>query len=450
MRRVLPWPGDGPGFCNLHWSTDQMDPRGKPYWRGKAVKSPDDFMSTAKWAATTSGIKDLYFCLSQQSQQTTTKDGKPKVFRLAENAMALRSIWIDVDVKPPPKGYATASEALNAIMKFCADAGLPKPTALVGSGGGIHVYWISDKVLLPDVWAGYASGLRALTQKHDLLCDAGCTTDVARVLRIPGTLNYKTDPPKPVKLLYLAESDYDFSTVLAALPTLAPVAALATSTVNSAFDLSKFPKRFTAEKVESLSLGLEHEDVPLDVAPLIVSSGCGFIREAFATGGKDYDQPQWNLTTLAATFLANGHRLAHRMGNQHPGYSSETTDALWERKTRERHDKGLGWPSCSAIQAAGSKACGLCPHRGKIKSPLNLTQPVREPALARTAAPGPTGLVTATVKPKLSGAALDAALKRIPYSFMLDKDGHPCHIVMDKDGETAKTIQESTKNATLN
>ncbi len=145
------------------------------------------------------------------------------------------------------------------------------------------------------------------------------------------------------------------------------------------FDPRLFPKRpIPPEGIESLAEGITREEMPpLDWAPLVKTGGCAFIREALRIGGKDYSQPMWNLTTLAATFLADGEKLAHRMGNQHPTYTPEETKAMWERKLRERqNNEGLGWPSCNAIQAAGCTSCAACPHLAKGKSPLNLAIPV--------------------------------------------------------------------------
>ena len=55
---------------------------------------------------------------------------------------------------------------------------------------------------------------------------------------------------------------------------------------------------------------------PFPVEPIV--KGCAFIRDALETGGKDYSQPMWNLTTLAATFMEDGHALAHKMGRTAP------------------------------------------------------------------------------------------------------------------------------------
>jgi hypothetical protein len=167
-------------------------------------------------------------------------------------------------------------------------------------------------------------------------------------------------------------------------PYMSPVPTSGSSVVPFPFDEKIFPKRpIPPGGIESLAEGIRDEFPPLDLAP--IAQQCAFIGDALKTGGKDYSQPMWNLTTLAATFLEDGNALAHRMGNQHPGYTPETTEDLWERKNRERKERGLGWPSCKAIQDAGCAACENCPHLAKGKSPLNLGLPNAHPNAAADA-----------------------------------------------------------------
>ena len=87
---------------------------------------------------------------------------------------------------------------------------------IVNSGDGLHVYWISDVPLSPDEWRAYADGLEALLLREGVKCDAGLTTDVARILRVPGTLNHKYIPPQPVQLLHRGQQ-YNFGSHLASL-----------------------------------------------------------------------------------------------------------------------------------------------------------------------------------------------------------------------------------------
>jgi hypothetical protein len=373
MSRVVAWPSnEGPGWINLEWQQASSQQPGRTSWHGRPFKKVDDFLSFASWASSREGISNIYFCLSQQRDTGLTRSGKVKAARSQEAALALKAIWLDIDVKKPPKGYASLTEAADALAAFIAHYRLPAPSALVASGGGLHAYWISDRPLAPAEWQPYANGLKAAAMEHGLHCDAGVTADAARVLRVPGTQNFKTHPPRPVRLLGIQEGDYDFATALAVLPSIAPAAATANGARanDEFFDPALFPKREPIIE-DSLSEGIERPELPpLAVAP--IAGECAFIREALETGGREYAQPLWNLTTLCATFLEDGNALAHRMGNKHPGYTHESTEELWERKVRERKEKNLGWPSCRAIRDAGCKSCATCPHFAKGKSPLNL------------------------------------------------------------------------------
>jgi hypothetical protein len=109
---------------------------------------------------------------------------------------------------------------------------------------------------------------------------------------------------------------------------------------------------------------------PLPFKP--IQEGCPFFADAHENHGKEHAQPLWHLTILATTFLEDGERLAHELGDAHPDYTSDTTQAMWDRKVREREERGLGWPGCKAFENAGCTFCKTCQHCGKIKSPLHL------------------------------------------------------------------------------
>jgi hypothetical protein len=100
------------------------------------------------------------------------------------------------------------------------------------------------------------------------------------------------------------------------------------------------------------------------------------LRAAHETGGKAFNEPQWSLTTLAAVFLEDGHDRAHEFGNQHPGYTFDSTEKKWAEKKRAHETEGVGWPQCKTIrdaQPSGQPSvCDQCPHFSKGKSPLNL------------------------------------------------------------------------------
>lgn len=431
LSRVVPWPAAGePGYINIHWRRPGLTDPKKLWWSGKPTTNVNEFFGHVSWGLAQDSVKDIFFCLSRQAICGKTKNGYPSPIRNAEGAMLVKALWADVDVKEPPKGYADMGEAIDAVIAFCHAYSLPNPSAMVASGsGGLHVYWISDRPMTVDLWRPYAEGLKTAMLQHGLRADVGCTTDVARVLRVPNTLNYKNDPPRPTALLGLGP-DYDFENTLSLLTTLPRAVTDAPSvTANNAaprFDLGTPHPAFSSLKnSDSLADGLERESLPLAWEP--VARQCAFVRDAILTGGKDYTQPMWNLTTLAATFLEDGNALAHKMGNKHPGYDSASTEALWDRKQRERKDRGLGWPSCRSVQATGCTACGNCPHFNAGKSPLNLTTPAK-PAGPVTQAQAAQTITAAVTTGIVMPTLVPPKLKFMPLTgmFVVNRDGYIC------------------------
>jgi len=418
MARVVAWPADSTaGYVNLHWKTLNPKYLGKEFWSGKPTQTVRGFVELVHWATGRPLIKDIYFCLSTQNAVGKDGHGRSKVLRLQANATFLKAIWLDIDIKEAPHGYATITEALDALEAFLETNKIPAPTALVKSGGGLHVYWISDKPLTVADWRPYAEGLKTLALQFGLRCDAGVTTDCARVLRVPETSNFKTKPPKPVRILgNLRPDDYVFERDLSALAQVAPTGTGAVSVHAGAravlykLDETKFPKRpIPPGGIESLADGLfdRAQDRKSPEETRAILQGCPFLGNALRTGGKDYKQPMWNLTTLAATWLEEGHAFAHAFGDKHPEYSVESTDALWDRKNKERETRHLGWPSCSAIQAAGSTVCAGCPHLAKGKSPLNLATPT----------------VTNLPVPLATGATVQKSDILLPAGYAMDPHG---------------------------
>jgi hypothetical protein len=206
---VVPWPAiDGDGYINLHY-TQARAADGKVFWFGKPTKAVAEAVALVERLVRQPNVRDIYFCLSRQRATKLNQYGTVVAARSRDNAVALTSIWLDIDVKDPPKGYASLQEAVRGLQAFEATVGLPPPSALVFSGGGLHVYWSSTKVFTPDEWRPLAERLKNAALQHGLRCDAGCTTDRARILRVPGTFNWKNGEKRPVKLMRLG-TPYDF------------------------------------------------------------------------------------------------------------------------------------------------------------------------------------------------------------------------------------------------
>ncbi len=125
------------------------------------------------------------------------------------NAACAYGYWLDLDCGAEKaasgQGYASKKEAWAALKQFIQQTAMPKPTALVDSGNGLHAYWLSAEAIPATEWEVQAAKLKALTHHYGLLADDSRTNDIASVLRVPGTFNFKKpESPKPVKLNYFA------------------------------------------------------------------------------------------------------------------------------------------------------------------------------------------------------------------------------------------------------
>ena len=125
--------------------------------------------------------------------------------RTATNVSGARAFWMDFDCGEDKdkdnKGYLTKEMATRELNSFCEKYGIPQATHIVDSGNGLHVYWGLDGSVCREKWQGSAKKLKTLTIQANLKVDGSRTADIASVLRVPGTMNNKSDTPKPVRLI---------------------------------------------------------------------------------------------------------------------------------------------------------------------------------------------------------------------------------------------------------
>jgi hypothetical protein len=128
--------------------------------------------------------------------------------RTHENVAYVRALWMDIDCGPTKavpdekgiiKGYVDQLTGLNEFGKFCKNVGLPKPI-LVSSGYGIHAYWLLEETVSRLEWEPLANRLRELCVEQGLIVDPS-VFEASRVLRVPGTYNFKQEEPLEVRVL---------------------------------------------------------------------------------------------------------------------------------------------------------------------------------------------------------------------------------------------------------
>lgn len=114
-----------------------------------------------------------------------------------------RVLWADCDTP----------ESVRALAGF-----RPVPAIVVRSGsGGRHAYWPLRDVL-------EAGELEAANRKLAVTLGADAkATDAPRILRVPGTFNFKHDPPRPVEVTRFSVARFAVSDVTAEAREVVPV-----------------------------------------------------------------------------------------------------------------------------------------------------------------------------------------------------------------------------------
>ena len=119
----------------------------------------------------------------------------PNASRSQDNAEWLCALWLDVDAHEDSK-YETVEAVQAALQVFLNHTDLPKPTVINLTGYGVHAIWVFTEVIKRNEWQPVADKLQDLAGRMFLGADP-ITADAARILRVPGTLNFRdSENPK--------------------------------------------------------------------------------------------------------------------------------------------------------------------------------------------------------------------------------------------------------------
>jgi hypothetical protein len=110
----------------------------------------------------------------------------------------------------------------QAIAQHIAGATWPAPSVLIDSGGGMHGYWLlREPWMLGSDEARQAAELVQRLWVQNVIGADPSVHDLTRILRVPGTLNFKYDPPRPVQMLRCdLEQTYTLPALTAHLPAV--------------------------------------------------------------------------------------------------------------------------------------------------------------------------------------------------------------------------------------
>lgn len=336
--------------------------------------------------------------LVQQQRNVFFSCGKFKTDenREAANCGWMKSFFLDIDcgedkAKPDKhgriRGYIDQPTGLQALVDLCKTLKLPRPT-IVDSGRGWHVYWPLTESVPVEKWLDVANTLKARCLEHKFIVDPAVPADAARVLRIPGTFNFKGETPLPVQVLHMAQpvSFDEFAALLGPIiPAKAPPATK---------QLDEYTKAL---------LGNRQSRFKTILLKTMEGEGCEQLKRLIENQ-ESVEEPLWRAGLSIAQHCVDKDVAIHRISDKHPKYNHD--------KTVAKAEAIKGPYTCERFNELAPGVCDSCKHWQTLKSPIVLGHEIAESE------------ANAVIKERTkSGAEVEFVAPTLPNGYFRGKNG---------------------------
>lgn len=369
---------DGEGWLTI-WTL----PDKRTYWFDIETQLDDASRLVDKIKST----HDVYYGVGLRSQKVAGRGGN-------DDVCAIPGLWVDIDIAAPAHKANDLPPNVEAVTQHLQSFPL-EPTLLVHSGNGIHAYWLfkelwkfddaEERQKATDILERFQAAIRQLWSAQGWKLDP--THDLARVLRIPGTLNHKSDPPKQVRTIHQSDRYYNLSDFEPYLP-----------------ELEANPNTNNTTFIPQGEMG---------PATLIVEN-CKFIQYC-KDNAATLSEPEWYAMVTNVARAQDGAKLVHELSRPYPKYNPDETNA------KIRHALDNGQPhTCIFMQETLGFACP--PGGCGVKAPcaFALSRTARAKATIKQLDPEKIDVKTA-YSPEVLGAL--ATLKEVdPAEYALSKE----------------------------
>ena len=296
-----------------------------------------DLTAAVRYAESRFDTHDVYFGvgLRRKKQAENQRGGN-------EDVCVIPALWSDIDILGPAH-KETALPATEADAITFLD-GLPlRPTIVVSSGNGLHAYWLFTEPLsiaadaqrksAGDALRGWQGYINAAARERGWRLDN--TSDLSRVLRVPGGINHKKDGAGN-RVTVIAED-------------------------GARYVLSDFTPYIG-----------QCDEPPGEAASFSGSTGggerilekCAFIRYC-RDNAKSLTEPLWYAMISNLSLCSDGPALCRAFSRPYPGFDPAQTEAKVRHAQEERKPH-----TCAYIRDTLGFDCGSC--EAGCKSPVAL------------------------------------------------------------------------------
>ncbi len=235
-----------------------------------------------------------------------------------EDISSLVAFYADCDVKGPAHKETRLPETSEELLGFISS--LPIPASLaVDSGNGVHFYWLLKAPFLTDTdelrdkaeawikgWERYINerAMRERGWRFDAVCD------LPRMLRAPGTTNFKTEEKPCCHVLYSSDVRYE---------------------------TTDFEPYITVEEQPKA------KPAPVDTADAFAMMGSGSAQELMDSceflqhcrnDAQNLPEPMWHAAITNLALTSDGQEMIHEISRPYPGYSYAETQKKYENAVK--------------------------------------------------------------------------------------------------------------------
>ncbi|MBF0502565.1 MAG: DUF927 domain-containing protein [Candidatus Riflebacteria bacterium] len=309
-------------------------------WQAIKFFSPEEAWKISEHAHKFSTVNHYFGACTRDVE--IVKRSNPKGTGKSDSIIYVSGFYADIDVGTnghSAKGYAPTKEVAIEIMGEMDIL----PTYIVDTGGGFHGYrklaegiFITsedERLAAEHYLKRFHAFIASKFAKHGFKIDN--VSDLARVMRVPGSFNHKREVPELVEIIHINSKNIasldDWEEYLPAIEDIG----------------------------DSRSGARPRSDT--DTLMGMVCQ-CDFIQYC-ADNAEDLPEPLWYaMIGNVSTIRPGGINLCHALSREHPGYTKSATDA----KIEQAND----YPphTCEYIRTNGFD----CPRQCRVKSPAGL------------------------------------------------------------------------------
>lgn len=295
----------------------------------------------ADYIVVTGTSYNTYYCVNPRKKMLPTymRGG-------AEEVQCVICAYSDFDVKSPAHKQKALPETKEELIAFICNELPHKPSFLIWSGNGIHALWLfkvpceieGNSSYISNVLKGWEAFVKnKARESHGWEFDS--VADIPRMLRAPGTTNFKTEEKPICEILEYNSIRYKVE------------------------DFEKYMQETSSKRISG------HCDIEDDFACMGTGSAeemigkCAFLQHC-KNNASELSEPLWHAAISNVALTSDGREKCHEISCPYPGYTYSETDKKYLNAVKE--DKPI---TCEYIKNVLGFKCGC---ECGVKAPIAL------------------------------------------------------------------------------